>query len=73
MRESALVPPAKYNWIPEIQIYNDKINIASWKEKLGIIIESPEIAEALKAAFEMSFETAEKYTKKLPKKVAKKK
>ncbi len=68
MRISELVPSDKYNWIPEIQIYNNRINIASWKEKLGIIIESSEIAEALKAIFEMSWETASTYTKKLPKK-----
>ncbi len=64
LRESKLVPEKKYNWVPEIQIYNNKINISSWKEKLGVIIESPEIAEALKAIFEMSWETAEKYDKK---------
>jgi sugar-specific transcriptional regulator TrmB len=64
MRDSALVPSEKYNWVPEIQIYNDKINISSWKEKLGIIIESPEISQALKAAFELSWETAKTLDKK---------
>lgn len=67
MRNSLLVPAEKYNWFPEIQIYNDKINIASWKENLGIIIESPEIAGALRAIFEMSWETAERYSKNLQK------
>ncbi len=60
-RESALVPSDKYNWIPEIQIYNDKINIVSWKEKLGIIIESPEISQALKTVFDLSWETAKRF------------
>lgn len=64
MRESALVPSKDYNWVPEIQVYNDKINISSWKEKLGIIIESPEIAQALKAIFELSWSTAKTFDKK---------
>jgi len=60
MRDSRLVPADKFYWTPEIQIYNNKINIASWKEKLGIIIESEEIAEALGTIFEMCFENASK-------------
>ena len=64
LRESALVPASKFQWIPEIQVYADFINIASWKEKLGIIIESPEISQAMKTIFDMAFETAEKYDKK---------
>ena len=63
-RESALIPEDKFHWIPEIQVYDDFINIASWHEKLGIIIESPEIAQAMKTIFDMAFETAKKYDKK---------
>lgn len=63
LRESALVPKEKFYWTPEVQIYNNKVNIVSWKEKLGIIIESEEIAEALRAFFDMSFEAAKKYGK----------
>lgn len=58
LRESALVPADRYHWTPEIQIYNNKINIASWKEKLGIIIESEEIADAMRTIFDMAFEEA---------------
>jgi sugar-specific transcriptional regulator TrmB len=58
LREAALVPVSQFHWTPEIQIYNNKINIASWKEKLGIIIESEEIAEAMRAIFDMAFESA---------------
>lgn len=60
MRESRLVPADRYDWIPEIQVYGNKVNIASWKEKLGIIIESEEIAKALEAVFELSWLGAEK-------------
>lgn len=61
LRESALVPADKFNWRPEIQVYNGKVNITSWQEKLGIIIESEEIADALKAIFDLSYEAAERY------------
>lgn len=63
LRESALVPSEKYNWSPEIQIYDGKINITSWKEKLGIIIESQEIADALEMVFDLSYEAALQYGK----------
>ena len=63
LRESALVPSAKFNWTPEIQMYNDKVNIVSWKEKLGIIIESQEIADALRVIFDLCYEGANKYGK----------
>lgn len=66
LRQSALVPADKFNWAPEIQIYDNKINITSWKEKLGIIIESQEIADALKAIFDLSYEAAEKYGRATP-------
>lgn len=57
-RDSALVSPTKCNWIPEIQVYDNFVNIASWHEKLGILIESPEIAQAMKSIFDLSFEAA---------------
>jgi sugar-specific transcriptional regulator TrmB len=61
LRESALVPTDVFNLRPEIQIYNNKVNIASWREKLGIIIESQEIAEALTAIFDLSYQSAKQY------------
>jgi hypothetical protein len=48
LRETALVPADKFNFSPEINIYDNKVMIASWREKLGIIIESSEIADAMK-------------------------
>ena len=54
-RETVLVPADKYNFTPEINIYDDKVMIASWREKLGIIIESKEIADALKKVYELSW------------------
>lgn len=54
-RELALVPADKYNFSPEIDIYDNKVMIASWREKLGIIIESREIADAMKKIFELAW------------------
>jgi sugar-specific transcriptional regulator TrmB len=59
-RESALVPPDKYYFSPEINIYDNKVMIASWKEKLGIIIESKEIAEAMKTIFVLAWDEAKR-------------
>jgi len=57
-RESRLIPKDKYNFNPEIQLYDNKIVITSWKEKLGIIIESQEIYQAMTVAFELSWNEA---------------
>ncbi len=55
LRETALIPLDKYFFSPEINIYDDKVMIASWREKLGIIIQSKEIAEAMKSIFELAW------------------
>jgi len=52
-REMAFVPSDKYYFSPEINIYDNKVMIASWREKLGIIIESEEIADAMKKIYEL--------------------
>lgn len=65
LRESALVPTSKYSFSPEINIYDDKIMIASWKEKLGIIIESHEIADAMKKIYELAWAEAKRLDKEL--------
>jgi len=59
-RESALVPEDKVYFSPEINIYDNKIMIASWKEKLGIIIESKEIADAMKTIYGLAWVEAKK-------------
>ncbi len=57
-RESRLVPADQYSFSPEIQIYDGKLSITSLKEKLGIIIESREIYEAMAVAFELAWKEA---------------
>jgi hypothetical protein len=64
-RETALVPSEKYAFSPEINIYDNKIMIASWKEHLGIIIESVEIADAMKKIFDLSWEEAKRLEKEI--------
>lgn len=59
-RESALVPENKVYFSPEINIYDNKIMIASWKEKLGIIIESKEIADAMKTIYKLAWAEAKR-------------
>ncbi len=60
LRESLLVPSEKFQFTPEINIYDNKIIIVSWKEKLAIMIESQEIAEAMKVAFELGWGEAKR-------------
>lgn len=55
LRESRLVPQSKFHFTPEINMYDNKFIIISWKEKLAIIIESQEIADAMKMAFELAW------------------
>jgi sugar-specific transcriptional regulator TrmB len=59
-RETALVPADKYYFHPEINIYDNKVMIASWREKLGIIIESEEIADAMKKVYELAWAEAKR-------------
>ena len=62
-REIAFVPADKYYFSPEIDIYDNKVMIASWKEKLGIIIESAEIADAMKKIYELAWAEAKRLDK----------
>ena len=59
-REMALVPADKYYFSPEINIYDNKVMIASWREQLGIIIESAEIADAMKKMYELAWAEAKR-------------
>ena len=65
MRESVLVPMSEYNFSPEINIYDNKVMIASWKEKLGVVIESAEIADAMKKIYELAWIGAKQESAKI--------
>lgn len=64
-RQTRLIPADKYYFSPEINIYDNKVMIASWREKLGIIIESAEIADAMKKTYELAWIGAEEESQKL--------
>lgn len=59
-RETILVPQDKFPLPTDIEIYGDKVMFASWREKLGIIIESKEIATTLRSAFKLALEEAKR-------------
>jgi sugar-specific transcriptional regulator TrmB len=62
--EMLFVPPEKFPFSTDIGIYGNKVAIASCKGKLiGVIIESKEISEALRAIFDLAWEGAKKYQK----------
>lgn len=59
-RDSALVPHDEYDFSPEINIYDNKIVFMSLREKFGLIIESEELATAMKKVFELSWKEAKR-------------
>ena len=67
IRQSLLVPSEKFGFHPEINIYDNKVMIASWREKLGIIIESTEIADAMKKIYELAWAEAKRLDKEASK------
>lgn len=54
-RDSVFVPADKFRFHPAVNVYDNKTMIASFREKLGIIIESEEIADAMKKVFELAW------------------
>ena len=62
-RDSALVPKEDYNFSPEINIYDNKIVFMSLREKFGLIIESEELADAMKKVFDLSWAEAKRLDK----------
>jgi len=57
MRDTRYLPEDKMTFSPEVNIYNNKILIASWKEKMAIIIESKELADLQKMTFDLLWNT----------------
>ncbi len=61
LREINLVPNEKMDIVPEVYIYDDTISIFSIKERLGVSIESKDIANAFKKLYDLAWERAEEY------------
>jgi sugar-specific transcriptional regulator TrmB len=53
MRDTRFLPDEEMTFSPEVNIYNNKILIASWKEKMAILIESKELADLQKLTFNL--------------------
>ena len=51
MREIRFLPESEAVFSPEVNIYNNKILVVSWKEKMALIIESKELVELQKIMF----------------------
>lgn len=71
-REMVLIPGKKYEFSPEINIYDNKVLYASWREKMAIIITSQEIAEFHKKMYWLCWKAAKQEYQKLKKKKSKK-
>ncbi len=57
MRDTRFLPEEKMTFSPEVNIYNNKILIASWNEKMAILIESKELADLQKLTFNLLWDT----------------
>lgn len=63
LRESLLVPKEQFYFSVETNIYNNKVMMASWREKFAVIIESEAIANAQKKIFELAWIGAKQFKK----------
>lgn len=63
MRKIRLVPHARFPFSIEMNIYGNKVAFMSFKESMGVIIESNEIANNLRSLFELSWLGAAQYNK----------
>ena len=64
MRETRLVPVDTFSFTPEINVYDNKIIFMSLKERFALVIESEELADALKKVFELAWLGAKEYEPK---------
>lgn len=53
LRETRFIPEKDLVFSPEVKIYNNKMLIASWREKVAVIIESKEFADLQKIVFKL--------------------
>ncbi|KKQ78519.1 MAG: Transcriptional regulator, TrmB [Parcubacteria group bacterium GW2011_GWC2_38_7] len=65
LRESIVLGDESLTYSPEVIIYNNKVLIASWKEKIAIIIESKELADLQKIIFQQLWVSLQKDPKNI--------
>lgn len=56
LRESMILKDKSLTFSPEVNIYNDKVLVASWKEKMAVIIESKELADLQRLMYNLLWE-----------------
>jgi len=56
LRKTKIVSNKKYPFKTEVTIYSNKIALTSYKEKIGIIIESKQISETMKFVFNLCWD-----------------
>lgn len=57
MRDTRFLPDKDMTFSPEINLYNNKMLVASWKEKMALIIESKELVDLQKLIFNLLWKT----------------
>lgn len=60
LRESTILKDKNHTFTPEVNIYNDKVLVASWKEKMAVIIESKELADLQRIIFKLVWDSLKK-------------
>ncbi|MBI2410668.1 MAG: hypothetical protein HYV32_02100 [Candidatus Kerfeldbacteria bacterium] len=64
-RTSLLVPADTYQFTPEINIYDNKVVFFFWRDQFAMIIESAEMAQAQRKIFDLAWEQAKTWEKKI--------
>lgn len=66
-REVRLIPKEQYDFSADVEIYGDKVATISFKEKIfGVVIESAQISQMQRMAFELMWQGAGKFKHKTP-------
>lgn len=65
LRQVRLIPKEKFDFSPEIYLYDDKFAVMSLKDNFGFMLQSKEIVDALKIAWQLAWERAEEYDKNI--------
>lgn len=59
LRDVRLIPKEQYNFSADVEIYGNKVAIVSFKEDIfGIVIESEQISQMMRSAFELMWEAS---------------
>ncbi|MBI4836673.1 MAG: hypothetical protein HY817_05460 [Candidatus Abawacabacteria bacterium] len=56
LRRTKFLPDPADIWYPEVKVYDDKVLITSWREKIAVIIQSREYADLQRVIFQALWE-----------------